>query len=277
VPNAKPPSSRREVFAAVRRASFAIVIAPKGQPTRPEHVPDFLRENMIIAGTGFVADSDGYALTAAHVILQLVEKVPQFPPMAIFHAPTRKGQGPNGSDLLRLPVSPLAAVRFHPDHDIAALRLLPLRTEGFHPLPLSTRGAREGDAIALCGYPSGKQLHADLLGGFFMPPSFSQGIVSAVIPYPEVEVGEATVIQVDAISSPGNSGGPAFDPNKGDIIGVLTAVSLGDFEIAGADGVKRQVRLPIGLSRVVPVQHGGRPLSDLRAGKADRQWEPPKP
>jgi len=73
------------------------------------------------------------------------------------------------------------------------------------------RGRRVGDPVAFLGYPYDHQnltCHSGVISSFYRS-------------------GPASVIQLDASVNPSNSGGPLFDPETGDAIGIITRRATG--------------------------------------------------
>ncbi|WP_018230446.1 S1 family peptidase [Methyloversatilis universalis] len=139
------------------------------------------------------------------------------------------------------------------EHDLAILRI-----QGA-PLPALPLGdsarVREGQAVAFTGFPIGSVL------GFI--PVTHRGIVSALTPIvipvdniahlstpnrTRLARGSLTVFQLDATAYPGNSGSPLFDPESGEVIGILNMVLVK----AGKESVLAQ---PSAISYAIPGVH----------------------
>jgi serine protease Do len=92
------------------------------------------------------------------------------------------------------------------------------------PLPLAGwDAAREGDEVAITGYPVvGKLLSV----GFVPAPSTSRGSISARR-LRDVDGASLRQLQTDAAIAPGNSGGPLYSLRTGAVLG-LTASRLQD-------------------------------------------------
>ncbi len=142
-----------------------------------------------------------------------------------------------------------------------------LRIEG-PPLPalaLAEAGsAREGQEIALIGYPIGGTL------GF--APVTHRGIVASIttaaLPAPtasnldprallRLREGNFELLQLDATAYPGNSGGPVFDVASGRVIGVLNMVLV-------KAGRESALSSPTGISYAVPVAALRALMAELR-------------
>jgi serine protease Do len=135
------------------------------------------------------------------------------------------------------------------------LALLQLEGEALTPLVLEQAPAREGQSIALMGYP--------IAGALGYSPVTHHGIISAItnaaLPAPTaaqldpraisaLRNGPLELYQLDAIAYPGNSGGPLFDAETGRVLGIVNMVFLkGNRESA--------LSSPTGISYAVPVSH----------------------
>lgn len=194
----------------------------------------------VMRGTGFVVGNGTLVATNAHVV-----------PNALDSA--------NGETLVVLTASGSAGVQQRPakiaandkSHDLALLRI-----EG-SPLPamvLQSGGpVREGQRIAFTGFPIGS-----ILG---LSPVTHRGIISAITPIAlpgatanqlkervikRLRSGTFEVYQLDGTAYPGNSGGPLFEMEKGEVIGIINMVFV--------KGTKESVLTqPSGISFAVPV------------------------
>jgi len=114
-------------------------------------------------------------------------------------------------------------------HDLALLRMegksVPALKVG------DSASVREGQSIAFTGFPLG--------GALGFSPVTHRGMVSSItaaaLPAPSAQqLGGATVrslrsgnfdvFQIDGTAYPGNSGGPMFDPQTGEVLGILNMV-----------------------------------------------------
>lgn len=86
--------------------------------------------------------------------------------------------------------------------------MLTLDRPAAHWLPLSDKGAKQGQDVIIAGNPVG------------LSNTLSRGMVSST------DLDRGGFIQLDANVSPGNSGGPVMDA-KGDVVGILTAKVVG--------------------------------------------------
>jgi S1-C subfamily serine protease len=92
---------------------------------------------------------------------------------------------------------------------------------------------REGDDLAFMGFPIG-----NLLGySHVVHRAMLSSITAALLPSPDAErlrenairglrSGNFSLFQLDAVAYPGNSGGPLFRPETGEVVGVMNMVLL---------------------------------------------------
>ncbi|ATE59092.1 S1 family peptidase [Thauera sinica] len=148
-------------------------------------------------------------------------------------------------------------------HDLALLRL-----QGGPPLPplplAATERVQEGQAVAFTGFPIG-----NVLG---MTPVTHRGIIAAITPIgiPQANSRDLNpvlvrrlssevfrVYQLDATAYPGNSGSPLFDPETGDVIGVMNMVFV--------KSTKESVLTdPSGISYAIPIEHLRKLLANVQ-------------
>jgi serine protease Do len=194
-----------------------------------------------LRGTGFIAGNGQLVVTNAHVL----------PTPAGADAPALVVQvrQPSGDWQMR----PAAPLETNPAHDLALLRM-----EGPPGIPVrlgDSNAVREGDDLAFMGFPIG-----GVLG--FSPVTHRatvSSITPAALPSPSagrlsemairgLRNGTFNIFQLDATAYPGNSGGPLFDPETGDVVGVLNMVLIkGTRESA--------LSQPSGISYAIPGVH----------------------
>lgn len=189
-------------------------------------------------GTGFVVGDGRLVATNFHVLPSSAD-LASGPRMAVRTA----------SGELRL-AEVLATDR---EHDLALLKIdgAPLP-----PVVLDTaNGAREGQDIALMGFPIG--------GALGFSPVTHRGIVASVTQVAlqaataqqldaraiaRLREGNFEVLQLDATAYPGNSGGPVFDASTGTVLAIVNMVLVkGSRESA--------LSSPTGISYAIPVRH----------------------
>jgi S1-C subfamily serine protease len=161
---------------------------------------------------------------------------------------------PGQSGTQSRPATPLAR---DAAHDLALLRI-----DGPPLPPLALQGeaaVNEGQSVAFVGFPIGTALG--------LSPVTHRGIISAITPIAlpsatanqlnekvikRLRAGSFEVYQLDATAYPGNSGGPLFDVERGDVIAVINMVFV--------KGTKESaLTQPSGITFAVPVHY----LNDL--------------
>lgn len=230
--------------------ALACVVAPPARADFPDTVASVKRSIVAIGtlsptrnprfrflGTGFVAGNGNQVVTNAHVVgmpdLGDDEKLV----MAL------SGAG-------RVMARPITKESIDLDHDLAVLRF-----DG-PPMPALRLGdsstVRDGQDVAVTGFPLG--------GSIGIVPVTHKGIVSAITPIGQpvstakqldgaavrrLAAGGYSVIQLDLISYPGNSGSPMFDATSGEVLGVLSMVFI-------KGGKESAVTSPSGISYAIP-------------------------
>jgi len=136
-------------------------------------------------------------------------------------------------------------------HDLALLRFEGAAASAFK---VGDSGrVREGDALAFMGFPIGSALGFSPVTHRAMVSS----IVAAALPMPQARQlnarairrlrgdGRFDIFQLDATAYPGNSGGPLFDPDSGEVLGVVNMVLLKSTREAA-------LAQPSGISYAIP-------------------------
>jgi S1-C subfamily serine protease len=152
-------------------------------------------QNSDSVGTGFCISSSGtssYYLTNAHVVGSdlTVTVYRQFPN---FHKYT----------------GTVVAEGVEQDPDLAIVRVAAANIPA---LPMQLTLPNEGDPVATVGYPSA-QYNLGIISGE-ITPSVHIGTVSAI-------VNRGGLIEYDAQTLPGNSGGPLLDARTGNVVGIV--------------------------------------------------------
>jgi len=166
--------------------------APQVELPDTGHLEEDFHEQYTAVGTGVVIDTEGTILTNLHVA-QAAERL-----RVVFADGTE---------------SEADIVGGRPDLDLAIIRprILP---DDLQPATLgSSAGLRPGDDVVAIGFPFG------------IGPSASAGVISGLLRVLERE-GDATIrnlIQFDAATNPGNSGGPLINAD-GEVVGIVTAI-----------------------------------------------------
>lgn len=203
---------------------------------RPTDNPQFT-----LRGTGFAIGDGSLIATNAHVVADQGESS-ETAASAKWVIQARLGG--------RTQVLVAQVVARDPAHDLAILRL----TDGRLPAlkVRSSESVREGHAVAFSGFPIG--------GALGFAPVTHRGIVSSITPIAlpgsnsrqldarlirQIKSGSFDIFQLDATAYPGNSGSPLFDPDSGEVIGVISMVLI--------KGVKESaLSQPSGITYAVP-------------------------
>jgi len=193
-----------------------------------------------IVGTGFVVADGNYVITNQHVIPERIDTA-QLEYLAIFTGKDRQ-----------LDVRQAVKVKEDRAHDLVLLKF-----EG-KPLPALSLGqssrVREGEEYAFTGYPLG------IIFGLY--PVTHRGIISSIVPVAlqansssQLDPAQIkrlrrpyTVFQLDATAYPGNSGSPLYDPDSGDVVGVINKVFV-------KEGRENVLAKPSGISYAIPIEY----------------------
>lgn len=201
-------------------------------------------------GTGFVVGDGRLIATNAHVVPEVSSAEPGQDTLMVLSW--------HGNETRPHPVQ---LVTRDPEHDLAILRL------GGPPLPALVIGTsdavREGQTIAFSGFPIG--------GALGFSPVTHRGIVSSITPIAlplgnanqlkdksirRLRSGAFPIFQLDATAYPGNSGGPLYDADSGEVLGVINMV----FVKSTKESVLEK---PSGISYAIPSRHLGELLSKI--------------
>ena len=175
-----------------------------------------------LRGTGFAVGDGSVIVTNAHVVANAGDPDDRAGP------PTLVVQARIGGRTQLLDARVIAS---DPMHDLAVVGIAGPRLP-----PLEVRAVpavREGHRVAFSGFPIG-----GLLG---FAPVTHRGIVSAITPVAlpsptsrqldaklirQLTSGSFDIFQLDATAYPGNSGSPLFDPESGEVVGVISMVLI---------------------------------------------------
>lgn len=193
-------------------------------------------------GTGFIVDDGQLLVTNAHVLPEISGDQK----LAIQVGRVRlEADG-------QFDIRTLTLLALDRDHDLALLRI---SGAALPPLVLAASdSAREGQAIGLMGFPIGGVLgfspvtHSGIVASItpiVLPPANARQLDAAAIA--RVRRGAFDILQLDAIAYPGNSGGPVFDADTGQVVGVVNMVFVkGSRESALSN--------PTGITYAIPVR-----------------------
>jgi len=195
-----------------------------------------------LAGTGFVVGDGNLAVTNAHVI----DRLPDADARGSLVVQVR-GKEPRSWQLRKATL-----LEIDSPHDLALLRF-----EGAPVAALALRDSdavRAGQSVAFMGFPIG--------GALGFTSVTHRGMISAVTPVAlpspsarqlndaairRLREGPFEVFQLDATAYPGNSGGPMFDPESGEVLGVINMVVIKNTK-------ESALSHPSGISFAVPAK-----------------------
>lgn len=224
-------SDRRAVFKTVKSATVALAImTERNDGSCPFN----------IVGSGFCVDSIGIIITCRHVLSvfmsqPLEKQISRFEEidsrrgiktgkLAIRHYPHVIFYGTdlelNSDHIIAIP-TPVSICSAKTNFDVALIRVTPHAgfPRGFPFLEIEDYGnICEGDEIATCGFPLGNYLHEQL---GTVTSSFTKGIISSIIPGPDVPQKHLKGFQLNLAATGGNSGGPVFSLSTGKVFAVL--------------------------------------------------------
>jgi S1-C subfamily serine protease len=193
----------------------------------------------VLRGTGFVISDGNHVATNAHVVPEALSS--DDPVLAV------QIRSINGS----LQVRRAFLSKRDIEHDIAVLTIegasLPVLTIANSDL------VREGNPVGFTGFPIG--------GALGFSPVTHRGIVSSITPIAlpsgnvqqlneklihKLKNGVFNIFQLDATAYPGNSGSPVFNPESGEVIGVINMVFIKSTREAALSN-------PSGITYAIPV------------------------
>ena len=194
-----------------------------------------------LQGTGFVVGNGLYIITNAHVVDNDLDKENRE------HFAVFTGRGDDAG------AHSVEVIAVDQAHDLALLKLKD--KEKLFALTLGReKNVREGQVYAFTGFPIGAVL------GLY--PATHRGIVSTISPVATPVVSPKdldvrmikrlrnpfNVFQLDATAYPGNSGSPLYDPETGEVIGVINKVFVKETKEA-------VLEKPSGITYAIPVTH----------------------
>lgn len=202
------------------------------QPSLPETIA-LIKRSVVVVGTysklrspSFRMRGTGFAVGDGHLIASNAHVVPETLDDATSETLVALVLG-NGEPQQR----ELQLVTKDVIHDLALLRLAGA------PLPAVTlrnpEGVLEGQSVAFTGFPIG--------GALGFSPVTHRGTISAISPISlpgataqhlnekmirQLRRGAFMIFQLDATAYPGNSGSPMFDPDTGEVLGLINMVFI---------------------------------------------------
>jgi len=232
------PAQAADVQATIARVKGSIVAIGTFERTR---TPPFQ-----FMGTGFAVGDGTLIVTNAHVLPPVLDPAKSESVAVLSTAPPKDGR-----EQAQLREAKRVAV--DPSSDLAVLKI-----DGPPLPPLKLRDSdtvREGQEILMTGYPVGA-----VLGPF---AATHRGMVAAITPIaiPQARAadlepaqvrrltsGSFLVFQLDATAYPGNSGSPIYDPDTGEVIGIVNMVLVKGTKEAA-------LSQPTGITYAIPSRH----------------------
>lgn len=213
----------------------------------PSRQPNVKGNTSSLHGTGFVVGNGLQIVTNAHVIPAKLDSDNR-QTLAVFSGRGKSVKGHFAK-----------VVKVDEEHDLAILEIqgIPLSA-----LKLGESGSvREGQEVAFTGFPIGAVL------GLF--PVTHRGIISVITPIARPADGARSLtaielrrmrnpfnaFQLDATAYPGNSGSPVYEPDSGQVIGVLNSVFV-------KESRETAIEKPSGISYAIPIIHLKKLLSE---------------
>ena len=197
-------------------------------------------------GTGFAVGDGTLIVTNAHVLPAILDPAKIEVLAVLIPGPLKDGSA-------QTQVREVKQIAVDAGSDLGVLKL-----SGAALPALQLRGSdtvKEGQEIFFTGYPIGA-----VLGPY---PATHRGMVSAITPIaiPQARAGDLdanmlkrlasgpfAVLQLDATAYPGNSGSPVYDPDTGEVLGVVNMVFV--------KGTKESILAqPSGITYAVPSSH----------------------
>jgi serine protease Do len=236
--------ARADRFATIERVRASVVAIGTFERTRS---PQFQ-----FLGTGFAVGDGTIIVTNSHVLPSLLDPVRRETIAVLLPGRVRDPKDPKDAkyDVQAREVKQIA---IDTSSDLALLKL-----SGAALPPLKIRDSdsvREGQDVLFTGFPIGA-----VLGPF---PATHKGMVSVVTPIaiPQARAAELEpqtvrrltggsfpVLQLDATAYPGSSGSPVYDPDTGEVIGIINMVLVKSTK-------ESALSQPSGITYAVPSHH----------------------
>jgi serine protease Do len=229
-----PGAPADNTISTIERVKGSIVAVGTFERTR---VPAFQ-----FRATGFAVGDGSLIATNAHVLPAILDSERRETLAVLVPAPGREPQ-----------VREAREVAVDPGTDLAVLKI------NGPPLPALKLGAldsvREGQSVLFTGFPIGSVLgvfaatHRGMVAAItpiVIPPALAANLDPRV--FRRLTTGSFPVLQLDATAYPGNSGSPVYDPESGEVLGIINMVFVkGTKETA--------LTQPSGITYAIPAKH----------------------
>jgi len=196
-------------------------------------------------GTGFAVGDGTIVVTNAHVVPPLLDAARSETIAILLPGRTKDAKE-------EVQVRDAKQIAVDPGTDLA---LLKITGPALAPLRIRDTDSREGQEVYFTGFPIGA-----ILGPF---AATHRGMISVVTPIAipqgraadldprtlrRLSSGSFPVLQLDATAYPGNSGSPVYDPETGDVIGIINMVLVKSTK-------ESALSQPSGITYAVPSRH----------------------
>jgi S1-C subfamily serine protease len=230
-------AARADRFATIERVRNSVVAIGTFERTRS---PQFQ-----FMGTGFAVGDGTIVVTNAHVVPPLLDATRNETIAILLPGRTRDAKE-------EIQVRDAKQVAIDPGVDLA---LLKITGPALAPLRVRDSDSREGQEVYFTGFPIGA-----ILGPF---PATHRGMISVVTPIAipqgraadldprtvrRLSSGSFPVLQLDATAYPGSSGSPVYDPDTGEVVGIINMVLVKSTK-------ESALSQPSGISYAVPSRH----------------------
>jgi len=233
-----PPAFAADPQATIARVKDSIVAIGTYERTRS---PPFQ-----FSGTGFAVGDGTLVVTNAHVLPAVLD--PNKGESVAILSPAPEKDGRNQAQMREA-----RRVAVDPGADLAILKI-----DGPPLPPLKLRDSdtvREGQEVFMTGFPVGAVLgpfaatHRGMIASI-TPIAIPQARAADLDPATlrRLSTGTFPVFQLDATAYPGNSGSPIYDPQTGDVIGIVNMVLVKSTKESALTN-------PTGITYAIPARH----------------------
>ena len=231
---AGPASLADNAVSTIERVKGSVVAVGTLERTR---VPAFQ-----FRATGFAVGDGSLVATNAHALPAMLDSERRETLAVAIPVPGREPQ-----------VREAREVAVDSGTDLAVLKI------NGPPLPAlklgSLEGVREGQSVLFTGFPIGSVLgvfaatHRGMVAAITpiaIPPALAKNLNPGV--FRRLTTGSFPVLQLDATAYPGNSGSPVYDPESGEVLGIINMVFVKGTKEAA-------LTQPSGITYAIPVKH----------------------
>jgi S1-C subfamily serine protease len=192
--------------------------------------------------TGFAVGDGSLIATNAHALPATLDSERRETLVVLIPASDREPQMRDARELAVDPGTDLAVLKIN-GAPLPALKLVGLES------------TREGQNVMFTGFPIGGVLgmyaatHRGMIAAITpiaIPPPVAAGLDTRVVR--RLMTGSFPVLQLDATAYPGNSGSPVYDPETGEVLGIINMVFV--------KGTKESaLTQPSGITYAIPAKH----------------------